>query len=142
MNEDPSSDARPSHGSVPTPGQNRPSRWERPIVVNLALALCMIVLVLCSSGRPGGGTLVFSALAVLSILAAVLRFGWVYPCTILGLLIAVLPPRVGGGPADVQMWEELRWIAFCIGSGLMIGFIIDGAFRGRNASMKMHNDGL
>jgi len=78
-------------------------------------------------GPSAAAVIVFTGLTALSILAAVLRFGWVYPCTLIGLLIAILPPRIGSGPADVQMEEEVRWIVFCVSGGILLGLIIDGA---------------
>ena len=68
-----------------------------------------------------------SALGLASLLALLLRTGWIIPCTILGVYTGMfaLAPGIGGGTALSQMTDTALRISACTALGLILGLALD-----------------
>ena len=98
-----------------------------PIVVSLALSLCLGFLAFITL-EDHNRTLcpLFACLSVYSMVAAILRLGWLVPCTIIGVTIGVfLDPLIKRGTIESQMGQTVTRICYGTLVGLVVGFIID-----------------
>lgn len=76
--------------------------------------------------QPYGGFQFWLSLSLLgySVIAFVIRSGWLIPCLLLGIMIGVwLDPSVKGGTAESKIQETEESIYFGAGCGMLIGLI-------------------
>ena len=73
------------------------------------------------------GRILYAALACYSMLAIILQFGWLVPCTVAGTYIGILmDPPIKGGSLVSQTVESTGWMIFGATFGLFAGWMADG----------------
>lgn len=107
----------------------RPTRLSDRIlwwVKTLLLAVFIYVFIEMANRLSVPGMIINGVLAGVVLLSILLRWGWLVPCTIWGLVFGVLfDPLSKGGTRESQMWETINYIGGGVFFGVLIGFMID-----------------
>jgi hypothetical protein len=103
---------------------NAMKRSKRQIALTLFLLLISLQMAVLS--YPLRFWKLGAAMAVMSLVALVLRVGWVVTLMIAGVYVGlILDPPIKSGTRESQMWETLSWICAGVTAGFFLGWIAD-----------------
>ena len=101
-------------------------KWTRIIL------LTVLILGLFTTGQflSVAGMITYGTLIGLVLLSTLLRWGWLVPCAIWGLVLVIIShPRTKGG---VPEWQSIQTIGYIIGgaiAGAIFGLLIDSGLK-------------